>query len=786
MRTLRTALSVMAIVAVLGTSANTAGAQTARDGQAGRSTYLDSGAPVDNRVSDLLGRMTLLEKAGQMDQILVANLRGDCHGTNGDLVPDCENDVFVRYATGSILAGGTDNPLTNTAEQWAKDYNAIQHYAIEHSRLHIPVLFGVDAVHGFGHPVAAPLFPQEIGLGATWDPAMAEAAGAATGRVLGATGWVWDFAPVQDLARDVRWGRYYETWSEAPVLAGTLGASFIKGLQNPTEPVNALKTTATVKHFAGYSQSITGHDRVEAQLPIRYLQDTILPSYGAGIDAGTMTVMVNSGSVNGVPATASHYLLTNVLRRDMGFRGLVISDYGDVRALQTAYHLAPDYPSAIALAVNAGVDMAMEPSDPKAFTSGLIDAVQSGKIATRRIDEAVGRILRVKFQLGLFDHPYVDPGQADPALESGRPAALRATRESITLLRNENKVLPLSTGVGHVVVTGPNADSVPAQLGGWSVSWQGVFGGGQVCCAGGANEIPPTVTILEGIETAIGASKVIHATGQAAAVLAAASADAVVVVVGEGPYAEGLGDKPDPILPVDQQALIAALRATGKPVIVVVVAGRPLGLGTGYGADAILMAYQGSTEAGTAVADVLFGAVNPSGRLPVSWPSASTTWQSGFNPGGPSTPGDQPKTYDQLPGTNSGQGSGYNPTFPIGFGLSYTTFTTTGLAVGAPDRRGQVAVSFSVANKGDRDGTELVPVWVEQPPFGAISVPPRQLAGFARVDVPAGSSTSVNVSISTDWLRITKGDVDGRGPRVLASGTYTVVVAEERGTFQVR
>ena len=236
------------------------------------------------------------------------------------------------------MAGGSDIPIDttgqggpgNTGLDWATEYNTMQNYAIQHSRLHIPVIFGVDAVHGFGHPYQAPLFPQSIGMGATWDPSAAEAGGAVTANALRATGWNWDFAPVQDLARDNRWGRYYETWAEEPALAAALGAANVRGLQSGG--ANGLKVTATVKHFAGYSESINGHDRVQAELPIRYLQDTFLPSYAGAINAGAGTVMVDSGSVNGIPATASRYLLTTLLRGRLGFKGVVISDYGDVPA----------------------------------------------------------------------------------------------------------------------------------------------------------------------------------------------------------------------------------------------------------------------------------------------------------------------------------------------------------------------------------------------------------------------------------------------------------------------
>jgi beta-glucosidase len=771
---MRRVLVSIAAIALLATT--TIAGSTASTLPASGPLYMDAHAPVAARVADLLRQMTLTEKAGQMDQILIENLRGNCQGGNGDLVPSCMATVFSQYNTGSILAGGTDNPVNDTAEQWALDYNAIQQYAMANTRLHIPVLFGVDAVHGFGHPVDAPLFPQSIGIGATWDPAMAQAGGQATGQALAATGWLWDFAPVQDLARDPRWGRYYETWSEAPYLTGTLGAAFVTGLQNPGGSPT-LGTAATVKHFAGYSQSINGHDRVEAQLPIRYLQDTILPGYAAAVKAGARTVMVDSGSINGVPATSSHYLLTDVLRNQLHFKGVVISDYGDVRALQTSYHLTSDYPGAIALAVNAGVDMAMEPSDPAGFVNGIVQDVQDHKIPMWRIDQAVTRILTLKFQLGLFDHPLVDPSLANATLESGRAAALQASEESITLLRNQGSVLPLSTGVGKIVVTGPAADSIPDQLGGWSVSWQGVFGGGQVCCASLPGQVPAAaVTTLKGIENEIGTSKVDYQPTQSGAVAAAAGADAIVAVVGEGPYAEGLGDKPDPILDTSQQNLIAALEATGKPVIVVVVAGRPLGLGPGYSANAIVMAYQGGTETGTAVADVLFGKTNPSGHLPFSWPSASTTWTSGFNSRGASTPGDEPKTYDQLPGTNSGQGSGYNPAYPIGVGLSYTTFGVSGLSVSQPDHNGNVTVTFTVANTGSRDGTDVVPIWVAEPPLGAITVPPKQLVGSTRIDLAAGQSKTVSVTVSTSWLKITSGDINGAGLRLLPSGTFRVTI----------
>jgi beta-glucosidase len=787
------------IVALTGTGL---GVTAASAPGAGQPRYLDARASIKDRVDDLLPRMTLAEKVGQMDQIVVGELRdttppanGDCNnagGNNDPLQITCLQRVLIEYHTGSILSGGTDNPVDNTGRGWAEQYNTIQRYAIENSRLHIPIIYGVDAVHGFGHPFEATLFPHSIGIGATWDTELAEAAGAATREQLLATGGNWNFAPVQDLARDNRWGRYYEMWAEQPVLASALGAANTRGMQGGG--FDSPQVAATVKHFAGYSQSINGHDRVEAQLPIRYLQDILIPPYTAGLEAGAATVMVNSGSINNIPATASHYLLTEQLRDRLDFEGVVISDFGDVPALQNAYHIAADFPDAIAKAVNAGIDVSMTPFDYVGWTNGLIQNVQTDRVSMKRIDQSVRRILTLKFQLGLFDDPFVDPAEADAAITANRDLARKAAEESITLLRNQGTppTLPLSTSA-NLVVTGPSADSVPNQLGGWSVSWQGVFDpGNHVCCMGPPDEIPPTITVLEGIQAAdpnvvsVPTGQEITPAEQQQAVTATQSADAAVVVVGERAYAEGLGDNPTPMLPADQRSLIAALQGTGKPVIVVIIAGRPLGLGPAENANALLMAYLPGTEGGAAVADVLFGEVNPSGHLPVTWPSAADRNAGDFDTGGPSTAGDEPKFFDQLPGTNFGQGSGYNARYPFGFGLSYTTFQTSNLSVtSSVSRRGTATATFTVANTGSRAGTEVVPVYVRQP-VSDIVVPPRRLVGFTRVDLDAGESRVVQVSFPVSVLAVTQGDIDGDGRPRVEPGAYQVQVGTLTADFTVR
>ena len=585
---------------------------------------------------------------------------------------------------------------------------------------------------------------------------------------------------MQDIARDNRWGRYYETWSEEPALAAALGGANVRGLQSGGG--DGLKVTATVKHFAGYSESINGHDRVQADLPIRYLQDTFLPSYAGAIDAGAGTVMVDSGSVNGIPATASHYLLTTLLRDRLGFKGVVISDYADVPALASTYHMASDLAGAAALAINAGVDMAMLPFNADQWQTAVQQDVANHSISMARINQAVMRILTLKFQLGLFDHPSVDASKADAAVTAGRDVTLQAARESITLLRNQNSALPLSAS-SKLVVTGPSADSMTNQLGGWSVSWQGVFGAGHVCCMGPADQIPPGTTVLKGLQAED--PNVTYAADQSTAVSDAASADAVVVAVGEKAYAEGLGDNPSPQLPAEQKALISALEATGKPVIVVVIAGRPLGLGPAETANGVLMAYQGSTEAGTAVADAIFGKIDPSGKLPVTWPSDAAAPGGDFSTGDPSPLGDQPKVFDQLPYTGSGQGSGYNPLYPFAYGLSYTTFGVSGLsATSSVSRNGTVTARFTVSNTGSRAGTDIVPVYVHQP-VSVVLVPNQRLAGFTRVTLDPGQSKTVQVSFPVSVLAVTPGDIESDSPPSVELGSYQVQIGSLSADFTI-
>ncbi|MDX3076170.1 glycoside hydrolase family 3 N-terminal domain-containing protein [Streptomyces sp. MI02-7b] len=738
---------------VLATAAACAAAVAAVPAQADGPLYTRAGAPVDLRVKDLLKRMTLDEKIGQMDQIAVARIQGDCEWSGGELNESCMRTVLADYPVGSVISGGGMAPAKNTPQDWAKMVNAVQKYAITNSRLHIPIVYGVDGVHGHNNVLGATIFPHQIGLGATWDPGTVHDSAAATARAVAATGIDWNFAPVADLARDQRWGRYYETYGEDPLLAGTLAAAAVDGAEHAK---GAKRVAATVKHFGGYSEPANGHDRVPADVSIRYLQDTLLPSYKQAVQSGAKSVMVNSGAVNGVPATASTYLLTKVLRQQWGFKGVTVSDWEDVRALQTRYKIAADYPEAIALAVNAGLDMAMEPYFAKEWSEGLKTAVNRHLVPQRRIDEAVGRILRMKFELGLFEHPYVDAAKADAAVNGADTGLARtAAAQSQVLLRNEGGVLPVSPSAKRIVVAGSYADDINDQAGGWTIGWQGVPDGVTL----------PGTTILEGIrEAAPAGTEVVQAKTADDAVAQAKNADLTVVVVGEKAGAEGAADSPRPELTDDQQALVKSLKASGKPVVTVVVAGRPLVLGDAEGTQGLLMSWLPGTEGGHAVADVLFGKVNPSGRMPVSWPRNI---------------GDEPMYYQQLPGTNGGPESSYDPLYAFGAGLSYTTYSFDALTA---DSRG---VRVTVSDTGARDGDLVVPVYASRP-VSDVLAPARKLVAFTKVHLRAGERRTVRLDFARSALAVTPGDIDGSGTPRVERGTYTFTAGDKSADVVLR
>jgi beta-glucosidase len=736
--------------------------------------HVQDNKAIEKKVKALLKEMTLKEKVGQMTQINVTTLMGTGDWDKGPLNEKALKKVLADNHVGSILSGGGASPLTNTPEEWAKMTNAIQKYAIEHSRLKLPIIYGVDAVHGHNNVLDAVLYPHNVGLANSWDRGLVKEINQQTAKEVRATGIQWNFSPVGDVGRDLRWGRFYETFGEDPLLVSELNEQAVLGQQG--KDVSSLEhVAATGKHFVGYSQPLNGMDRAPGDMSLRTLRDIFLPAFQAQIQAGVKTIMVNSGSINGVPVHASKYLLTDVLRKELGFTGVVVSDWEDMIKLVTVHKVAPNYKEAIRMSINAGVDMSMVPIDSTEYTKLLVELVEEGKVSKKRIDEAVSRILTLKFELGLFEHPYVDAAKANDLLKGNQELALKSARESMTLLKNEGNVLPLKQeSLKSIAVIGPSADSIANQMGGWTIEWQG---------ATNPKQQPPGVTILEGIKKVAGEDKVLYESGvpkeakqqedpgevQKAvdkAVQAAQNADAVVLVVGEKPYAEGEGNTITAELSYAEKQLVKGIQATDKKTILVSVSGRPLMMtDTINQSAAFLAAFLPGAEGGTAVADVLFGQYNPSGELAFTWPKNI---------------GQVPIFYNHLPA------AGYDPLFPFESGLSYTTYKYDHLSVQKtvkPD--GAMKVSVDVTNVGSMAGDEIVQIYADQK-VSSVLTPDKRLIAFERVTLQPGETKTVSFDIPASRLSIIPGDIMGDGERIVEKGQYDVMVENLKESFVVQ
>jgi beta-glucosidase len=559
----------------------------------------------DAQADERLAKMTLAEKIGQMTQGELSSL--------GDL-----SDV-ADLALGSVLCGGGSDPKAgNSLQAWSDAYEACQQKALA-SRLKIPLLFGIDAMHGHSNVLGAVIFPHNVGLGCTRNAELVEQIGRVTALEIRATGINWTFAPCVTVPQDDRWGRTYEGYSEDPRVSGELGAALIRGLQGQglADPHSVL---ACAKHFVGDGGTTAEMrrpkdgpsdlrlilDQGDTRVDEATLRRVHLSPYPPTIDAGVGSVMVSYSSWNGQKCTANEYLLTDVLKGELGFEGLVISDYNAIAQTD------PDFKTAIKMSINSGIDMAMEPNKYREFVAHLTALVKEGEVPMERIDDAVRRILRVKAAMGLLgDNPLVT---ADREQQAGfgsaehRMLARQAVRESLVLLKNDGAVLPLAKTAKRIHVAGRGADDLGIQCGGWTIDWQGKTG----------EVTPGGTTILTALRQAVDdAAYVTYAVDGGNA----AGADVAVVVVGETPYAEGAGDDADLALTSDDLATIRRVEQTGVPVVLLVLSGRPLVLGEAAGmADAIIAAWLPGTE-GAGVADVLVGDYAPTGKLSFTWPT---------------------------------------------------------------------------------------------------------------------------------------------------------------------
>jgi len=712
-------------------------------------------------VESLVSRMTLEEKVGQMTQLEIGMITTG-GGNDIHVDPAKLEKAVVKYGVGSIL-NVKDQALT--VDKWREIIRDIQ-AASQKTRLKIPVIYGIDSIHGATYIQGGTLFPQEIGMAATWNPPLMQRAAEIAAAETRAAGIPWTFSPVLDLGRQPLWPRFYETFGEDPYLATLMGVAFVRGVEG--DDISAPAHVATsLKHYMGYSFPLTGRDRTPAWIPENYLREYFLPTFAAAVKAGAHTVMVNSGEINGVPGHINHHVLTDILRTELGFKGFVVSDWEDIKKLVSIWRVAADEKEATRLAIMAGVDMSMVPSD-YSFSDLLVQLVKEGKVPQSRIDEAVRYILRVKYELGLFDNPTSPAPATNFATAEGRAASLEAARESMTLLKNDGAMLPLRKDQ-KILVTGPTADSLISLNNGWSYTWQG---------NNAALYPKDRPTILKAIKTA-GGDNITYVPGTSldkeidinAAVTAAREADVVVVCVGEGSYAETPGNITDLTLDEPQLKLAEAIEATGKPVVLVLVEGRPRVINRiADRARAILMAYNPGNEGGTAVADVLYGNYNPSGKLPFTYPRT---------PNGLIT-------YDhklfETEDTSFGNAA-FKPQFDFGQGLSYTTFSYSELRLGQKTiaTNDSLPVNVTVTNTGARAGKEVVQLYVTDL-VASLSPPGKRLKRFAKIELQPGQSRTLTFTLQPSDLYF----IGSNNRPLIEPGDFEVAVGALKDRFTLK
>lgn len=711
----------------------------------------------DPRIEELLGRMTLAEKIGQMSQV----------ESPGQPLPE---DFLQALRAGRIGA------VLNEVDVEA--VNELQRIAVQESRLGIPLLVGRDVIHGF-----RTIFPIPLGQAASWNPELVRNAARVAAAEAATAGINWTFAPMLDVTRDPRWGRIAESLGEDPCLAGRLGAAMVEGFQGD-DLAGPAALAACAKHFAGYGACESGRDYNTTNIPESELRNVHLRPFRAALDSGARTVMTSFSDLNGIPASANEFLLRRVLREEWAFDGFVVSDWASIGELRIHGLTASDRESALAAAA-AGVNMEMASTTYRDHLAGLVEA---GMLDEVTIDDLVMAILQVKFDLGLFQRPSRRPGKLpSPACEEHLSAAREAALQSAVLLKNDKSVLPLAAeAIERVAVIGPLADAPYEQLGTW------VFDGDP------ALSVTPLAAIRERLGdervSRVQAMETSRSRSRArfeAAKRAVESADVAILFIGEESILSGEAhSRADIGLPGNQAQLVRELRTTGKPVVAVVLAGRPLTLGDIVDdVDAILYAWHPGTMAGPAIADLLFGSESPSGKLPVTFPrmvGQVPIYYAQKNTGRPPAP-DRIVHIDDIdalaPQTSLGMtafhlDAGFEPLWPFGYGLSYTTFEYADLELSAALMTGNepLTVAVTVTNTGRRQGTEVVQLYLRDL-VGSLTRPVRELKGFRRVPLEPGQSQRVE-------FRLTPADLafHGRDMRLAAEpGDFHVWVGGDSG-----
>jgi len=704
--------------------------------------YKDPSLAPGERTKDLLARMTIEEKIGQMCQL--------------DLSHDPEIWIKKRNI-GSYLN-----------LKW-KDTQLLQKMALE-TRLGIPLIFGIDAVHGHCFHDGATVFPSQLALSCSWNPDLLEEVARITAKEVIHTGFHWTFSPVLCIGRDLRWGRIGETFGEDPFLIGKLASAMVRGYQGKSlsDPESIL---ACPKHFVAYGETIGGRDSAEAEVSRRKLKSIFLPPFKAVVDSGCGSMMAGYQSIDGTPCSANSWLLRDVVKTEWGFNGFILTDWANITWLHELQFVAATLEDAAEIALLAGNDMIM--STPE-FYDIVIKGIKEGRIDDKLIDDACSRILKIKFRLGLFEqkgYPIIDLNTEIIGCKLHKKKALEAALQSLVLLKNNNDILPLNENIGKIAVLGPNADNSIAQLGDWSfgkvLNWPPQDSD---VVDGHKDNI---VTILEGIKARVkDKSSVLFVKGcdvlnpeikdiQKAS-LAAQEADVAIVVVGDSYSLIGEHkDRATLDLTGAQKKLLEAVKATGTSLVVVLINGKPLTIPwVAENADAILEAWNPGNEGGNAVAAVLFGDYNPCGKLTISFPRHV---------------GQLPVFYNQLPGWHGGRyvDMDSDPLFPFGFGLSYTSFDYRNLSLSKAELRKHeiLSVSVDIKNTGNREGTEIIQLYVNDK-YSSVTTPIKELKGFKRINIQPGEEKRATIMLPISTLSL----VNSECVECVESGEFEIMI----------
>lgn len=740
----------------------------------------------DEKAKEIVSQMTLAEKIGQMAQISIDVVcQGEDTPPSSTLQLDKEKlrDAVLNYHVGSIL--NSPNTRARTAEWWTNVIEQIQDVAMNETRMKVPIIYGLDQIHGATYTAGSTMFPQEITLAASWNPQHAYRMGEITAYETRASNVPWNFSPVLDLGIDPRFPRQYEGFGEDPYIGSVFGYQLVKGLEGDDNNIaHPHRLAACMKHFVGYSAPISGKDRTPAYIPDNVLREYHIPAFQAAINAGVHTVMINSGIINNVPVHASYDLLTKLLREEMGFDGMIVTDWEDINKLYSRDKMVTSIKEAIKAGINAGIDMSMIPLNYKEFCNSLTELVNEGEVPMSRIDDANRRIIKLKLKLNLFDQPNTyRKDYPEFNSKSFQQASYDAAADAITLLKNNEDLLPLKKGV-KLLVTGPNAVSKRSLNGGWTFSWQGEK----------IDEFADEYhNLLDAIQLKFGKDNVTYIPGVSyknvteyateykdqfdEAVAAAKDVDYVVLCLGENSYCEKPGDLDDLYLNDLQTELAKEIIKTGKKAILVLSEGRPR-LISKFSADvdAIVQTYLPGIYGADALADILIGEVNPSGKLPYTYPAYPNSLVPYYHKHAE----EQVKTE----GAYNYEGD-YNFEYPFGFGLSYTTFEYSNLKIDKTslsiDSKEDIIISIDVKNIGAKKGKEVVQFYSSDL-YSSLMPDVKRLRRFEKIELNAGETKTITFKINLQDLSFVNFD----NKCIVESGDYEFQVGSSSANIKAK